>query len=140
MIGDLEISHEKNKGIVVLIEPDASVREALVLLLQSEGWIVNSLEGWDELPAAIADREVAAVVSESSLAGCTPQEILEQCKKDGLPVIFTGHEMSLQGAVDLIRQGAIDFLDKPFPPGRLVNLLDSILEGRILEGRILEGR
>lgn len=125
---------------MVLIEPDASVREALVLLLQSEGWIVNSLEGWDELPAAIADREVAAVVSESSLAGCTPQEILEQCKKDGLPVIFTGHEMSLQGAVDLIRQGAIDFLDKPFPPGRLVNLLDSILEGRILEGRILEGR
>ena len=134
MIGDPEISHEKNKGIVVLIEPDASVREALVLLLQSEGWIVNSLEGCNELPAAIADKDVAAVVSESSLADCTPQAILEQCKKDGLPVIFTGHELSLQGAVDLIRQGAIDFLDKPFPPGRLVNLLDSILEGRILEG------
>ncbi len=118
---------------MVLIEPDASVREALVLLLQIEGWIVNSLEGCNELPAASADKDVVAVVSESSLAGCTPQEILEQCKKDGLPVIFTGHEMSLQGAVDLIRQGAIDFLDKPFPPGRLVNLLDSILEGRILK-------
>ena len=124
---------------MVLIEPDASVREALVLLLQSEGWVVNSLAGCDELAAAIADKDVAAVVSESSLPGCTPQEILEQCKQDGLPVIFTGHDLSLQGAVDLIRQGAFDFLDKPFPQGRLVNLLNSILEGGILEGRILAG-
>ena len=64
MIGEPEISLKKNKGIVVLIEPDASVRNALVLLLQSEGWIVNSLAGSDELAAAIGENDVAAVVSE----------------------------------------------------------------------------
>jgi len=131
-----EISLKDNKGIMVLIEPDASVRNALVLLLQSEGWIVNSLAGCDELAAAIGENDVAAVVSESSLPSCKPQEILEQCKKNGLPVIFTGHDMSLQGAVDLIRQGAIDFLDKPFPQRRLVNLLNRIVEGSILTGNI----
>ena len=87
---------------------------------------MNSLDGCDGLTAAIGEEEVIAVVSESSLPDCRPEEILEQCKKSGLPLIFTGHDMSLQGAVDLIRQGASDFLDKPFPQDGLVNLLNGL--------------
>lgn len=123
MNGDAKINRENNKGVVILIEPDASVREALSLLLQSEGWSVNCLDRCTELATAILTDEVIAIVSESRLPDCTPQEILEQCKKVGLPVIFTGHDLSLQSAVDLIRQGATDFLDKPFPQGRLLDLL-----------------
>lgn len=78
------------------------------------------------MAGALRDKEIVAVVSESSLPACTPLEILEQCNSAGLPVIFTGHDLSLQGAVDLIRKGASDFLDKPFPPKRLVNLLNGI--------------
>lgn len=115
---------------MVLIEPDASVREALVFLLQSEGWTVHGLDGCDGLTAAIGQEDVVAVVSESSLPDCTPEEILEQCKNNGLPVIFTGHDMSLQAAVDLIRQGASDFLDKPFPQGGLVDLLNGLSAGQ----------
>ncbi len=114
----------------MLIEPDASVRDALEILLQSEGWSVNSLDGCNELSEAMEDQDVLAVVSESSLPGCTPEEILEQCTKGGLPVIFTGHDMSLQGAVDLIRKGARDFLDKPFPQDGLVNLLNALSTGQ----------
>jgi DNA-binding NtrC family response regulator len=123
MNGDAKINRENNKGVVILIEPDASVREALSLLLQSEGWSVNCLDQCTELATAILTDDVIAIVSESRLPDCTPQEILEQCKKVGLPVIFTGHDLSLQSAVDLIRQGATDFLDKPFPQGRLLDLL-----------------
>jgi len=130
LIGDPEINHDRHKGIVVLIEPDASVRDALVFLLQSEGWTVNSLDGCVGLTVAIGDEDVVAVVSESSLPDCTPEDILEQCKISGLPVIFTGHDMSLQGAVDLIRQGASDFLDKPFPQDGLVNLLNGLSAGQ----------
>lgn len=115
---------------MVLIEPDAGVRDALVMLLQSEGWIVHSLGGCDGLTAAIASEDIIAVVSECSLPACTPEEILELCKIHGLPVIFTGHDMSLQSAVDLIRQGASDFLDKPFPRGGLVELLNGLSAGR----------
>jgi len=45
---------------VVLIEPDASVRDALAFLLQGEGWTVNSLDGCDGLTEAIADESVVA--------------------------------------------------------------------------------
>ncbi len=115
---------------MVLIEPDASVRDALEILLQSEGWFVHSLDRCDELTAAIEDKDVLAVVSESSLPDCKPEEILEHCKNRGLPVIFTGHDMSLQDAVDLIRKGARDFLDKPFPQDGLINLLNDLSTGQ----------
>jgi two-component system response regulator FixJ len=66
------------------------------------------------------------VISESTLPECSPQDILELCSERALPVIFTGHDLPLQGAVDLIRQGAIDFLDKPFPQSRLLDLLERL--------------
>jgi DNA-binding NtrC family response regulator len=82
------------------------------------------------LDAVIRDQSVVAVISESSLPDCTPQEVLERCSKYELPVVFTGHDLSLQGAVDLIRQGATDFLDKPFPQSRLLDLLDGLQDGQ----------
>lgn len=112
--------------VVVLIEPDLSVRDALKILLAGEGWRVFCLDDCDGLDAAIRQKGVVAVISESSISDCTPQEILERCSAQGLPVIFTGHDLPLQGAVDLIRQGAMDFLDKPFPQSRLLDLLEGL--------------
>ena len=121
------MTHSKNnKGTVVLIEPDVSVRHALTVLLEGENWRVNCLDDGDDLLAALEENAVMAVISESSLPDCTPQEILERCCRFSLPVIFTGHDLPLQGAVDLIRQGATDFLDKPFPQSRLLDLLDGL--------------
>lgn len=111
---------------MVLIEPDASVRDALTLLLRGQGWAVKTVESQRELLAALDQGGLTAVISESSLPICTPQEILDQCSQHSLPVVFTGHDLSLQGAVDLIRQGAIDYLDKPFPQSRLVDLLERL--------------
>lgn len=120
------INSKKNRRTIALIEPDVSVRDALTLLLEGEGWRVNCLDDCNELLTAIEENDLVAVISESSLPNCTPQEILERCSQNSLPVIFTGHDLPLQGAVDLIRQGASDFLDKPFPQSRLLDLLDGL--------------
>ena len=125
--GDRAINRETEiKGILVLNEPDASVRDALTMLLGEQGWKVDNVYDCDGLKAAVDNHEVVALISESSLPDCTPEEILEHCAQRGLPVIFTGHDLPLQGAVDLIRQGAVDFLDKPFPQTRLLDLLERL--------------
>ena len=123
---NLEIEQSKNKGTLVLLEPDASVRDALSILLGSEHWQVLTANDCVGMERALADNRVSVVISESSLPGCTPGQILQKCQERKLPVIFTGHELSLQGAVDLIREGALDYLEKPFPQDRLVHLLERI--------------
>lgn len=114
---------------MVLNEPDASVRDALTILLEGEGWTVDNVYDCPAMKKAVEHDAVVALISESSLPDCTPDEILDHCSKSDRPVIFTGHDLSLQGAVDLIRQGAIDFLDKPFPQSRLLDLLDRLKAG-----------
>ena len=112
--------------MLVLHEPDVSVRDALTVLLEGEGWEVRIVYDYPELKGNTRDSGVVAVISESSWPDCSPLEILGYCTQNDLPVIFTGHDLPLQGAVDLIRQGAVDFLDKPFPPSRLLELLDRL--------------
>jgi DNA-binding NtrC family response regulator len=121
--GDRAINEQHNNGILLLNEPDPSVREALMFLLANEGWVVKTVDNCEELVEAVKAENVLAVISESSLPDCTPEDVLESCKQLGTPVVFTGHDLPLQGAVDLIRQGAMDFLDKPFPQSRLLDLL-----------------
>lgn len=126
MPGEHAINQEQKYGILLLNEPDESVRDALTILLEGENWSVLNATACDDLVAAVESGGVTAVISESSLPDCTPGEILERCKKYGVPVVFTGHDLPLQGAVDLIRQGAVDFLDKPFPQSRLLDLLKGL--------------
>ena len=114
------------KGQLVLFEPDSSVRDALTVLLQEHGWAVRAAGSCDDLRSLLAAGGLTAVISESTLPDCAPEDILNLCSDHHLPVVFTGHDLPLQGAVDLIRQGAIDFLDKPFPQSRLVDLLDRL--------------
>jgi DNA-binding NtrC family response regulator len=118
------------KGILILFEPDASVMDALTLLLEGEGWRVIGVNSCTQMESTVDEHRIAAIISEASLPGCSPEQILEQCKARSIPVVFTGHDVPLQGAVDLIRAGALDYLDKPFAQGRLLDLLERLHTGQ----------
>lgn len=130
MPGEHAIKQEQKSGVLLLNEPDESVRDALTVLLEGENWSVRIAADCSDLVAAVESGDITAVISESSLPDCTPGEILERCKQCGVPIVFTGHDLPLQGAVDLIRQGAVDFLDKPFPQARLLDLLEGLQKGQ----------
>ena len=120
----IEVGAEK--GHLVLIEPDENVRAALLTLLSGEGWRVDAVQGCDDIGLTHEHDEIAAVISESSLPGCAANDVLQVCCARGIPVIFTGHDLAVQAAVDLIQQGAADYLEKPFPQRRLLDLLSHL--------------
>ena len=126
MTGDFVTTGRDRNGILLLLEPDESVRDALTVLLEGQRWTVHCANDCTDMVKSLEAGSVAAVISESNLPNCTAEDILERCTTFDVPVIFTGHDLPLQGAVDLIRQGAIDFLDKPFPQSRLLDLLDRL--------------
>ena len=114
---------------LVLIEPDESVRDAIATLLRGDGWRVLEADPRRPVQDVLDEPGLVAVISESSVPGLEPAALLEACSARSLPLIFTGHELSLQHAVDLIRMGASDYLEKPFLQSRLLDLLKQ-LRGR----------
>ena len=111
---------------MILIEPDDAVRTALLTLLSGRGWDVVGRADASELDAMISDSRCDAIISESVLPDRSAADVLEAARQHGVPVIFTGHEQAVQRAVDLVRMGALDFLEKPFPQARLIALLDAL--------------
>ena len=111
---------------VVLIEPDKAVRAALNTLLQGLGWRVTALKTGQRLESVLGNSNISAIISESDLPDQLATAVLELGEAQKIPVIFLGHSQQVQDAVDLMRLGAKDFLEKPFPQARLIRLLDSL--------------
>ena len=109
---------------VFLLEPDEAVRNALSVLMRREGWKVRTFDkalDWQE-----ADQEAVCLVAEAELPDISAEEIIQGAKESRIPIIFIGHNISPQSAVDLIHKGALDFLEMPFLQKRLVDLLNTL--------------
>ncbi len=114
-----------NKNLV-LVEPNNAVRSALKTLLQGLGWRVTALKTGQRLDGVLGKSDITAIISESTLPDRLATAVLELGKAQEIPVIFLGHHQQVQDAVDLMRLGAKDFLEKPFPQARLIRSLDSL--------------
>ena len=123
------IESESANAILVVLEPDENVRDALLTLLRGRGWMIETADDVPGLDRLLSDRRIAAVISEATLPGCKAADVLKACGQRHVPVIFTGHDLAAQDAVDLIRQGAHDYLEKPFQQERLLDLLKHQLNG-----------
>jgi DNA-binding NtrC family response regulator len=115
-----------NDYAVILVEPDEGVRSALTTLLESRGWTVHAFGAGQQLAPALESCQPLAIVSESRLPDLTAVAVLDTSRSHRVPVIFLGHQQEVQNAVDLVRMGARDFLEKPFPQRRLLDLLDGL--------------
>ena len=126
MWGVRAILAEATKGVLVLLEPDDSVRDALLTLLQGQGWAIEVAAEESALGKLLDGVRVTAVISEASLPASQAADILRTCSQRQVPLVFTGHDLPVQAAVDLIRQGASDYLEKPFSHKRLIDLLNQL--------------
>lgn len=113
-------------SLILLLEPDEAVRDALASLLSQHGWQIEARSEAGELADDLAGLSPSVLVAESNLPDMAATELLDLCKTAQVPVIFLGHRREIQHAVDLMRRGATDFLEKPFPQKRLLEVLDGL--------------
>lgn len=111
---------------VLVVEDDRSLREALVDTLQLADYqvtAVNSAE--DALKELTMQNDIALIVSDVNMGGMTGHELLKNIKVDypQIPVILITAYASVSESVDAIKNGAVDYLVKPFAPNILVETI-----------------
>ncbi len=129
---------------VFLVEDDAAVRKGCEQALSIADIPVRAFADAEKLLAALATATPALVVSDVRLPGRDGLTLLRELRQYDreLPVLLmTGHG-DVAMAVEAMREGAYDFIEKPFPSERLVAAVKSALEKRALlrENRQLRER
>jgi two-component system, NtrC family, C4-dicarboxylate transport response regulator DctD len=124
-----------NQNLPVLyIEDDELVRRASVQSLQLAGFDVTGYASVESAARSISADFPGVVVSDIRLPGASGLDLLAQCheRAPDVPVILvTGHG-DISMAVQAMRDGAYDFIEKPFASERLIETVRRALERRTL--------
>lgn len=124
---------------VIFIDDEKHLRAACSQSLELAGFEVDSFASADGALDGIDTRWPGVIVTDVRMAGVGGLELMAQAldRDPELPIILiTGHgDVSM--AVQAMRDGAYDFIEKPFAPQVLVDTVTRALEKRVL---VLENR
>jgi two-component system, LuxR family, response regulator FixJ len=122
-----------NDEIVIhIIDDDAAMRDSLAFLLDVNGFKPLSYDSANAFLSEIATDISGCVVSDIRMPGMNGIELVRELKRKGstIPVILiTGHgDVAL--AVEAMKAGAADFIEKPFDDAVLLGAIRSALDAR----------
>jgi len=118
-------------GRVYVIDDDAAMRDSLDFLLGSAGFNVRLFDSAQIFLNELPDLAFGCVVTDIRMPGMDGMELLRQLNGASgvrkLPIIvMTGHG-DVPLAVEAMKLGALDFLEKPFEDDRLIGMIETAL-------------
>lgn len=119
----------KTKGHVYVIDDDAAMRDSLNFLLDSSGFGVTLFHDAQAFFDALPGLAFGCVVSDVRMPGIDGIELLKRMKTQASPfpiLIMTGHG-DVPLAVEAMKLGAVDFLEKPFEDDRLTTMIETAI-------------
>ena len=118
-----------HRGKVYVIDDDEAMRDSLGFLLAAADFQVSLFETALDFLDALSTLDFGCVVSDVRMPDIDGIELLKRLKAGGslFPVvIMTGHG-DVPLAVEAMKLGAMDFLEKPFEDDRLIGMIDAAL-------------
>lgn len=125
-----EPSTKKNDPIVYIVDDDDRMREAITLLLKTVGFAAIAFAKPEEFLAKYDREHSGCVILDVRMPGMSGLEVQQQLIRSGsmLPVILmTGHG-DIPMAVQAMKDGAFDFLQKPFRDQDLIDRINGALK------------
>lgn len=132
---------------ILVADDQPDIIEALRLLLKGAGYRIEIARSVADIITAVESRPLDVVLmdlnySRDTTSGREGVGVLQRVKEldDSLPIIVMTAWGSVDGAVDAIRHGASDYVEKPWDNTRLLTTLKTQLElgGAVRAGRRLE--
>ena len=117
---------------VLVVDDEADIRELVSGVLEDEGYAVRTAADSTQTLDAIEDRRPSMVLLDVWLQGSRLDglQVLQEIKRRDptIPVLVISGHGNLDTAVAAVREGAVDFIEKPFEAERLIYLVDRATE------------
>ncbi|KXF81301.1 sigma-54-dependent transcriptional regulator [Enterovibrio coralii] len=114
-----------NQSKVLIVEDDEGLREALVDTLALAGYQWVEADSAEQALLILKNESVDIVVSDVQMAGMDGLGLLRNLKLNypKLPVLLMTAYANIQDAVAAMKEGAVDYMAKPFAPEVLLNMI-----------------
>src|SRR5882757_1167119 len=127
---------------ILIVDDEADIRELVSGILEDEGYTTRVARDSDDALGAIHARRPSLVFLDIWLQGSRLDglQVLGNIKTEhpDLPVVMISGHGNIETAVAAIKQGAYDFIEKPFKADRLVLVADRALETSRLKREVKE--
>jgi two-component system response regulator FixJ len=120
----------QDKGIVHVVDDDEAVRQSLAFLLGSAGLAVRLYDSAAAFLAGLSEVRTGCLITDIRMPGMTGLELLNalNARGCGLPtIVITGHG-DVPLAVQAMKAGAVDFIEKPFDQETLLGAVHAALD------------
>src|SRR5579859_7842374 len=121
-----------SKESVLIVEDDGALREALTDTLKAAGIAALAAGDAGEALKQLESRDIALVISDVQMPGPSGYDLLASIKRlrADLPVILMTAYGTIAQAVSAMREGAIDYIVKPFDAQALIDMARRQLASR----------
>ncbi len=115
---------------VYIVDDDNDVRDSLVWLLESVGITAQAYAGPDEFLAALDPEEPGCLIVDVRMPRVSGFQLQERLNDMGvpLPVVFCSAHGDIRMSVRALQRGAVDFIEKPYDPQQMIEVVQANLE------------
>ncbi len=129
-MSDFYIDTPETLGTVYVVDDDEAVRDSLKWLLEASNYRVEIYDSGESFIANFDPKAIAILVLDVRMDGMSGIEVQEHLLKReaDIPIIFiTGHG-DVGMAVNALKRGAVDFIEKPFEQLALKRQVEAMLQ------------
>jgi len=115
---------------VLVVDDEVVVRSGISRVLERQGMEVHLAAGGEQALEIMAEQPFGVVLLDVKMPGMDGIEVLRHIRSDypGTPVIMITGYPSIETAIEALKQGAVDYLVKPFRVDELEKLLLKAME------------
>src|ERR1700748_1583764 len=119
-----------SRGEIFVVDDDAAVRDTLSMVLSTAGYQVICFADGAALLAVARSRTPAAILLDVHIPGKSGLDILKELHGEDYPapIFMVSGQGDIAMAVNAIKSGAIDFIEKPFRGNEIVTRVREAIE------------
>lgn len=115
-----------DRALIHLVDDEASIRRSTSFILKTSGYEVVAYESGEAFLKEVAHAEPGCILLDVRMPGIDGLDVQRSLNERGIAmpvIIFTGHG-DISVAVQAMRAGAVDFIEKPFEKATLLAGID----------------
>lgn len=117
-------------GEIHIVDDDPAVRDALSVVFTLEGYHVTGFADGHTFLSAVRNRPPSCIILDVHMPGRSGLDILKElnAKNYPVPIFIISGQGDIPMAVEAIKNGALDFIEKPFDANTVVDRVRDAIE------------